>query len=113
GYSYRWDPEQFDATLVGAKGDEFVVPDRRSPGAGQRRVWRFPGRAECLACHSRAANFVRGLTELQMNKGHDYGGVRYNQLRTLQHIGLFSGAPSKPPSDLAKLVDRYDPSQNL
>ena len=113
GYSYRWDPEQFDATLVGAKGDEFVVPDRRSPGGGQRRVWRFPGRAECLACHSRAANFVLGLTELQMNKVHDYGGVRDNQLRTLQHIGLFSGAPSKPPSELAKLVDPYDPSQNL
>src|SRR5205085_2188570 len=113
GYSYRWDPVQSDATLVGAKGDEFVVPDGRSPGGGQRRVWRFPGRAECMACHSRAANFVLGLTEPQMNKVHDYGGVRDNQLRALQHIGLFSSAPSKPPSELARLVDPYDPGENL
>jgi hypothetical protein len=42
---------------------------------------------ECMVCHSRAANFVLGLTELQMNKEHDYNGVRDNQLRVLEHLG--------------------------
>jgi hypothetical protein len=42
-----------------------------------------------MVCHSRAANFVLGLTELQMNKDHDYGGVIDNQLRTLEHLGVF------------------------
>ena len=42
-----------------------------------------------MVCHSRAANFVLGLTEVQMNKDHDYGGVRDNQLRTLEHLGVF------------------------
>jgi hypothetical protein len=41
-----------------------------------------------MVCHSRAANFVLGLTELQMNKEHDYGGVRDNQLRVLEHLGV-------------------------
>ena len=42
-----------------------------------------------MVCHSRAANFVLGMTELQMNKVHDYGGVSDNQLRTLEHLGVF------------------------
>ncbi len=41
-----------------------------------------------MVCHSRAANFVLGLTELQMNKVHDYGGIRDNQLRVLEHLGV-------------------------
>src|SRR5262249_61342126 len=48
----------------------------------------YPSRTECMVCHSRAANFVLGLTALQMNKVHDYGGVRDNQLRTLEHLGV-------------------------
>jgi mono/diheme cytochrome c family protein len=42
-----------------------------------------------MVCHSRAAGFVLGLTTLQMNRAHDYGGVRANQLRTLEHLGVF------------------------
>jgi hypothetical protein len=41
-----------------------------------------------MVCHSRAANFVLGLTELQMNKLHDYGDVRDNQLRVLEHLSV-------------------------
>jgi uncharacterized repeat protein (TIGR03806 family) len=115
GYSYRWDEQQTDATLVGAKGDEqeLVIQDQARPGGVRRQVWRFPSRAECMACHSRAANFVLGLTELQMNRVHDYGGVRDNQLRALQHLGLFTGSLAKPPADLPRLVDPYDPTQSL
>ena len=115
GYSYRWNETQSDATLVAAKGDEkeLVVKDRRSPGDARKQVWRFPGRAECLACHSRAANFVLGLSELQMNKVHDYGEARDNQLRTLQHLGCFTNSPAKLPSAPAKLIDPYDASQSL
>jgi hypothetical protein len=98
GYSYRWNRSQSDATLVGAKGDEtkLVIKDQRSPGGIRQQVWRFPSRAECMTCHSRAANFVLGVTEPQLNKVHDYGGVRDNQLRTLQHLGVFTGTLPKP-----------------
>jgi len=115
GYSYRWDETQSDATLVEASGGdkEFAFEDHNTPGAVRRQVWHYPSRAECMACHSRAANFVLGLTEPQLNKAHDYGAVRDNQLRTLQHLGLFAKSQKKPPAELPKLVDPYDPGQPL
>src|SRR5882672_134422 len=95
GYSYQWDDSQTDATLIPAKGGEteFAIKDRRAPGGVRKQIWRYPSRAECSACHSRAANFVLGLSDLQMNKVHNYGRVKDNQLRTLQHIGLITNAP--------------------
>jgi hypothetical protein len=56
----------------------------------RKQVWHYPSRAECMACHSRAQNFVLGLCEVQMNKDHDYGGRTDNQLRVLEHLGLLS-----------------------
>lgn len=113
GYSYRWNDEQTDATLIGAKGDEkeLVINDDSLPGGSRRQTWRFPSRAECMTCHSRAANFVLGVTELQLTKVHDYGGVRDNQLRTLKHIGVFTG--TIPKSEADRLVDPYDPNHGL
>src|SRR5262249_12083230 len=58
-------------------------------GGERGQTWHYPSRAECMVCHSRAANWVLGLTELQMNKVHDYGGVKDDQLRTLEHLGVF------------------------
>src|SRR5258705_14023425 len=60
GYSYRWNDGQPDATLVDAKGSEreLVVKDDHAAGGIRRQAWRFPSRAECMTCHSRAANFV-------------------------------------------------------
>jgi uncharacterized repeat protein (TIGR03806 family) len=106
GYSYRWDESQSDATLVGAAGDEtgFAV------GSGVQ-LWRFPSRTECMACHSRAANFVLGFTENQLNKVHDYGKASDNQLRTLPHIGVFGSSKLKPPK--RTFVDVYDSTQDL
>jgi glucose/arabinose dehydrogenase len=91
GYSYAWNDEQTDAVLVGEAGlDKPVeVADKAAPGGRRRQTWRFPSRAECMVCHSRAANFVLGLNTLQMNKVHDYGKVSDNQLRTLEHLGVF------------------------
>jgi uncharacterized repeat protein (TIGR03806 family) len=113
GYSYRWNDDQTDATLVNAEGDEkdVVIQDDHVPGNSRRQIWRFPSRAECMTCHSRAANFVLAVTESQLNDGHDYGGVRDNQLRTLQHIGVFTG--TLPKAEAKTLVDPYGANQSL
>ena len=84
------------------------TPSSATAGGDPGRKWRFPGRSECMACHSRAANFVLGVTGSQLNRDHDYGGVRDNQLRTLDHIGLFAGALPEAPKDLDRLVDPRD-----
>jgi uncharacterized repeat protein (TIGR03806 family) len=115
GYSYRWDDAQTDATLVGPRGEEkeLAIKDVRAPGGLRKQKWRYPSRAECSACHSRAANFVLGISDLQLNKLHDYGGVKDNQLRALQHIGLITNSPPKLPEETSKLADPYDPKQEL
>jgi putative heme-binding domain-containing protein len=137
GYSYRWDDTQSDATLVDRNGEDRDLAggaSSASPGARaeapqpstlnpQPSKWRFPSRTECMACHSRAANFVLGFTELQLNRTNDYGTVRDSQLRTLEHIGLFvakesGGSSSANPFRKAqrakeKLVDPYDSTQDL
>jgi hypothetical protein len=105
GYSYRWNEEQSDATLVAASGEELRLD--------AQHVWRFPSRDECMACHSRAANFVLGLSDVQMNRMHDYGGVQDNQIRTLEHIGLFSNTREKERRRGGKLVNPYDASETV
>jgi glucose/arabinose dehydrogenase len=91
GYSYRWNDEQTDAVLVGRAGADvaFTVKDAAAPGGARRQTWHYPSRAECMVCHSRAANFVLGLSTEQMNRAHDYGGVSDEQLRALAHVGYF------------------------
>lgn len=116
GYTYRWNVEQTDAELVGKGGSEarFSVRDPAVEGGAARpQVWRYPSRTDCLGCHSRAANFVLGITGAQLNRDHDYAGGRDNQLRTLEHVGLFTSALPKPPAALDKLVDPRDSSPDL
>ena len=114
GYSYQWDERQMDATLVGAKGaeKELLMRNRLVQDGTRRQTWRYPSRVECMTCHSRAANFVLGFTDLQLNKAHDYGGIRDHQLRTLEHIGVFAKPLSKRKETLT-LVDPYDTNQSV
>lgn len=78
GYSYQWNDEQTDATLVESAGVDRKYGDL---------TWHYPSRTECMVCHSRAANYMLGLNTLQFNKTHDYGGVKLNQLEVLEGLG--------------------------
>jgi uncharacterized repeat protein (TIGR03806 family) len=110
GYSYRWNAEQTDAELVRGTGDSetFEVADPTEQGGRREQIWRFPGRTECLVCHSRAAGFVLGFTPLQLDRDHDFGGTTDNQLRTFEHIGLFQGDLPKRSADKPRLVNPYE-----
>ena len=93
GYTYLWNDEQTDATLIDAKGldKEFTIqgsPQQDNPKGQRKQVWHYPSRAECMVCHSRAANFVLGLCEAQMNKEHDYPTGKANQLSMLESLGM-------------------------
>jgi uncharacterized repeat protein (TIGR03806 family) len=134
GYTYAWNTAQTDAELVASGGVDrtFTIRDAASPGGSRRQTWHYPSRAECMVCHSRAAQFVLGLHTHQMNRDHDYGGVRDNQLRAMEHIGLFKVRQVQPkprdgerppdrltdklpkaPDNYAKLADPYDMTQPL
>ena len=87
GYSYEWNAAQTDATLVPSEG-----VDRELDIKGVKQKWRIPGRAECMMCHSRAARYVLGLNELQMNRVHDYGDFKAHQFQVLSQLGALKGA---------------------
>ena len=114
GYTYVWNDEQTDAELLSPAGldREFTVPDPASPGGVRRQTWHFPSRAECTLCHTMAAKYALGVTTLQMNKDHDYGGTLANQLATLEHLGVFKEKLSKRPEELPSLVDYRDAAQD-
>ncbi len=94
GYSYEWNDEQTDGVLVenAGKDREFSIRDAQAKGGVRKQMWHYPSRTECMVCHSRAANFVLGLSTLQMNRDHDYGGVIDSQLRVFDHLGLIKRA---------------------
>ncbi len=119
GYSYEWNREQTDAVLVESAGADRAFEVQSADGQKIKRQWRYPSRAECMVCHSRAGNFVLGLSTPQLNRDHDYGGVTDNQLRTLEHLGFFK-LKRKPGSDGSfdaddheRLADPYSPSASL
>jgi uncharacterized repeat protein (TIGR03806 family) len=114
GYSYLWNDDGTDATLIDAKGldKEFTV----KTAAGERKqVWHYPSRAECMVCHSRAQNYVLGLCELQMNKTHTYpSGRTDNQIREFEHLGMlkadwYADVKGRIPADAQPLPDQRAP----
>jgi hypothetical protein len=115
GYTYVWNDEQTDAELADAAGLDrtFTIKDADAPGGKRTQTWHFPSRAECTLCHTMPAKYALGVNTLQMNREFDYGGRVANQLRTLEHLGLFTRPLPKPPEDLPRLVDYTDARQDL
>jgi uncharacterized repeat protein (TIGR03806 family) len=115
GYTYVWNDEQTDAILADASGLDrtFVIKDAKAPGGERKQTYHFPGRNECVLCHTQPAKFVLGVNTLQMNKDHDYGNGRVaNQLSTLEHIGLFAKPIPKPEKE-PRLADYDDAKEPL
>lgn len=124
GYTYVWNDDQSDATLVAKEGldREFTI---KTADGSRKLPWHYPSRTECMVCHSRAAAFVLGLSTAQMNRAHDYGGTVENQLSVLERIGLFPGlgeedrkrireAPKTAPVEkYERLANPYDPEEKL
>jgi len=86
GYSYEWNDEQTDATLLGGG---------KTKALANGGSWTFPSRAECFACHTSVAGFTLGLEARQLDR--DEGGT--NQL------ARFAGVLDRPvlPNALAPL----------
>ena len=111
GYSYEWNDEQTDATLIAGAGRNHVFEIATDNGV-QEQTWRYPSRTECMVCHSRAANYVLGLSTPQMNRDHNYGRIDDNQLRVLKHLGYIKtglhadeAERLATPSDTTQLVE--------
>ena len=106
GYTYEWNSQRTDATLV--QGGKTV-----SVGSPPQN-WIFPSGNDCLTCHTTAAGFSLGLEAAQLNHDFLYSstGRTANQLRTLDAITMFTtplGDPALQPS----MPDPFDASAPL
>lgn len=112
-YSYQWNDEQSDASLLSAAGTErtFDIVDANSPGGKRQQTWRFSSRAECQRCHNKWSGSALGFIPAQLNKDHDYGGTVASQLDTLAHIKLFETPP--PAEKRPQLANPHDSSADL
>lgn len=99
GYTYLWNDEETEATLLPDK--PLMKSYTLAPAAGPaNQHWYFPSRSDCNACHTSTAGHVLGLNTRQMNRAHEYGTVKDNQLRSLEHIGVFTRPLPKLPEKL-------------
>ena len=115
GYVYIWNDEQTDAELLGKDLLEttYTIRDASAPGGTREKTWYYPSRTDCMICHNEKARFVLGVNTEQMNREHAYASGTDNQIRTLQHIGLFDKPLPDRPDKLPRLVDPADESHTV
>lgn len=109
GYSYRWNDAGTDADLLpDGLSVNVTVADG---GGGHEQVYEYPSRSACLECHNSGAR-VLGLRTAQVNRDHDFGSVTDNQLRSYNHIGLFT-ADIGSVATYERLAEPADTSASL
>jgi uncharacterized repeat protein (TIGR03806 family) len=93
GYTYEWNDQHTDATLL---------PSSKTRQVGAQS-WYYPSRSECSTCHSGAAGRTLGLEDGQLNGVFVYYTTnrRSNQIATLEHIGMFE-TPHPAPEATGK-----------
>lgn len=106
GYSYRWNEQGTDASLVEAAGAE---ADLRFE-SGLMRRWRFHSRAECMTCHTQRTNFAISMNTPQLDL-MEAGEV--NQLHRLVSDGYLAQSPALRSRMGQPRVNPYDETRPL
>lgn len=97
-YSYRWNEDQSDATLVPADGAQrSVALDSDDPTQPNQKItWNFPSRSQCRTCHTTWAGESLGMLEAQLRKPNE----KSDSWRTLIRQGFAAlGKEKQPASD--------------
>ncbi len=102
GATYRWNADGTDADLVPGEGQETDLETAGPDGVRVQR-WRFPGRGECLQCHTAVAGHALSFNTAQLNHDEDANGTRRNLLEMLSEAGYLEGFEDARPNLLPRL----------
>ncbi len=89
GFTYRWDADETDAILLTGRETETITVNL-ADGGTRDQLYSYPSRTDCLRCHTQVAGFTLGLKTRQLNRDFDYLDITDNQLRSFNHINLFT-----------------------
>lgn len=105
GYSYEWDADGLNATLL--TGSKTVTIGSHA--------WFYPSGSDCLRCHTAAAGRSLGAETAQLNRDYTYAstGRTGNQVFTFSNIGLFAAALPDTPANLPALAAPEDTGKPL
>lgn len=94
GLTYRWTDPPTNAVLVPEEGlDETLVVE--AGGILRTQVWHFPGRGECLQCHTPAAGWALGFNTRQLNRSVEGDGASVDQIDWLARAGYLDPLPAE------------------
>jgi glucose/arabinose dehydrogenase len=89
GVTYKWRDDNSEADLLFTSLEEDILIT--SPDGDWTQTWSYPSTTDCLSCHAIEAEGVLGPSTAALNGDYTYpSGISDNQLKTLNHIGLFS-----------------------
>ena len=113
GVVYKWRRDGSEADLLPAGETETI--QLNSPSGKSEQTWYYPSRQDCLTCHTANAGGVLGVKTRQLNRTFTYSsGIADNELRTLNHLGLFAPAITADElSALPSLAAAGDASRSL
>jgi uncharacterized repeat protein (TIGR03806 family) len=111
GVTYRWGNSTTNASLVPESGmdEAFAIYDG---GVTRTQIWHYPGRAECVICHTPVGGHALGFNTAQLNRDFNYGAGATNQIVALAAAGYLTGSVSNVLS-LRSLVPATDETVSL